>query len=154
NKVLHRDLKPANILLAKSGVVSSGLVSGGMTHETTHHAPRTTHQPKITDFGLAKLLDSDDDLTQTGAVIGTPPYMAPEQAEGRQADIGECTDIWALGVILYECLAGRPPFRGDSRTQTLEQVKRDPPPPLRHQRAEVPAELEAICLKCLEKEPS
>ncbi|HWG45492.1 MAG TPA: serine/threonine-protein kinase [Gemmataceae bacterium] len=129
NKVLHRDLKPANVLLAADGT------------------------PKVADFGLAKLLDEDDDLTYTGAVMGTPPYMAPEQAEGRQTTIGERTDIYALGVILYECLAGRPPFRGEGRSETLELVKNQSPAPPRRFRAEVSAELEAICLKCLEKRP-
>jgi hypothetical protein len=127
NRVLHRDLKPGNVLLSANGA------------------------PKITDFGLAKLLDSDDELTQSGAVMGTPAYMAPEQAEGRQSDIDGRTDVWALGAILYECLTGRPPFKGDSRSETLEQVRKRRPVPPRALRAEVPAGLEEVCLRCLEK---
>ncbi len=129
NKVLHRDLKPANVLLAADGA------------------------PKIADFGLAKLLDEDDGLSRTGDVLGTPSYMAPEQAEGRPRDIGTRTDVWALGAILYECLTGRPPFRGESRSETMELVKKQTPAPPRRFRAEVPAALEAVCLKCLEKRP-
>ena len=129
HKVLHRDLKPLNVLLTTEGV------------------------PKVADFGLAKLLDADDGLTQTGAVLGTPSYMAPEQAEGRQRDVNEQTDIYALGAILYECLTGRPPFKSDSRSETLELVKTQPPVAVRRLRAEVPAGLEAVCLKCLRKDP-
>jgi serine/threonine protein kinase len=128
HKVLHRDLKPANVLLSADGA------------------------PKVADFGLAKLLDEDDGLTRIGDVMGTPSYMAPEQAEGRH-DVAERADVWALGAILYECLSGRPPFRGESRSETMELVKKQPPVPPRRLRAEVPAELEAICLKCLEKRP-
>ncbi len=129
HRVLHRDLKPGNVLLSADGA------------------------PKVTDFGLAKLLDSDDELTQSGAVMGTPAYMAPEQAEGRQADIDERTDVWALGAILYECLTGRPPFKGESRSDTLEQVRKRRPVPPHALRAEVPAGLEEVCLRCLEKRP-
>lgn len=127
NKVLHRDLKPANVLLSADG------------------------KPKVGDFGLAKLLDEDDGLTRTGEVMGTPSYMAPEQADGRLKDIGARTDVWSLGAILYECLSGQPPFRGESRSQTMELVKREGPASLRRLRAEVPAALENVCLKCLEK---
>ncbi len=130
HRVLHRDLKPANVLLTADGA------------------------PKVTDFGLAKLLDTDDDLTHSGAVMGTPAYMAPEQADGRQSDIREWTDIWSLGVILYECLTGRAPFKGQSRSETLQRVKTQAPAPPRELRAEIPAELEVICLKCLAKEPN
>ncbi|MGH7174476.1 MAG: serine/threonine-protein kinase [Gemmataceae bacterium] len=127
HKVLHRDLKPANVLLTVAGA------------------------PKVADFGLAKLLDEDDGLTRIGDVMGTPSYMAPEQAEGRVRDVGETADIWALGAILYECLTGRPPFKGEGRGETMELVKKRPPTLPRRLRAEVPSELEAVCLKCLEK---
>ena len=130
SRVLHRDLKPANVLLGADGA------------------------PRVADFGLAKLLDADDDLTQTGVVMGTPSYMAPEQAEGRSRDVGEQTDVYALGAILYECLAGKPPFRGETRSETMELVKKQPAASLRQFRVEVPAELDAICLKCLEKQPA
>ncbi|HEX5273411.1 MAG TPA: serine/threonine-protein kinase [Gemmataceae bacterium] len=139
NHVLHRDLKPGNVLLqeAPQGLQSLGLGA-----------------PKITDFGLAKLLDADDDLTQAGAVLGTPSYMAPEQAEGRASEVREWTDVWALGAILYECLTGRPPFKCDTRSETLEQVRRAAPAPPRRLRPEVPVELERVCLACLEKDPA
>jgi serine/threonine-protein kinase len=126
--VLHRDLKPSNVLLTANGA------------------------PKVTDFGLAKLLDSDEGLTHTGAVLGTPSYMAPEQAEA-STDIGPAADLYALGAILYECLTGKPPFKSPTRTQTVELVKTQRPVPPRQLRAEVPEKLEAICLKCLEKDP-
>jgi tRNA A-37 threonylcarbamoyl transferase component Bud32 len=130
NHVLHRDLKPGNVLLTAAG------------------------EPKVSDFGLAKLLDTDDDLTAAGAVLGTPSYMAPEQAEGRASEVREGTDVWALGAILYECLTGRPPFRGETRSETLEQVRLFDPATPRQLRPDIPAELERICLKCLEKDPS
>jgi serine/threonine protein kinase/tetratricopeptide (TPR) repeat protein len=149
--VVHRDLKPANILLVSSGVVSGELSE----HSTTHHSPLTTHQPKITDFGLAVLMeDGADRLTETGTAVGTPTYMAPEQARGRKADIGPGGDIHALGVILYELLTGRPPFIGVSKLDTLLQVMRDPAVPPRRLQPGVPRDLQTICLKCLEKDPA
>jgi hypothetical protein len=108
--------------------------------------------PKITDFGLAKRLEGQGQ-TQTGQVMGTPSYMAPEQAAGRTHEVGPLADVWALGTILYEMLTGRPPFAGDSVHQTLEQVlAHDPAPPRRLERS-VPRDLETICLKCLQKDP-
>jgi WD40 repeat protein len=126
--ILHRDLKPANILLADDGT------------------------PKITDFGLAKRLDDDLGQTRTGAVMGTPSYMSPEQGAGRIHDLGPATDVYALGAILYEMLTGRPPFRGETPLDTIIQVMSDEPVPPSRLQPKVPADLETVCLKCLEKE--
>ncbi len=139
--VVHRDLKPANILL--SPLPCRGEGSG----------VRGLGTPKITDFGLARRLDSDSGETQSGAVMGTPSYMAPEQASGHANEAGPAADIYALGAILYDCLAGRPPFKGKTVVETLDQVRtQEPAPPSRWQ-ASVPLDLDTICLKCLRKEP-
>jgi aminoglycoside phosphotransferase (APT) family kinase protein len=132
--ILHRDLKPANILLDAAG------------------------QPHVTDFGLAKLLDSAKGLaasarTQSGAVLGTPGYMAPEQAGSKGKPIGPATDVWALGAILYELLSGRLPFKGATAIETLVQVASAEPVAPSRLRASCPRELDLICLKCLEKDP-
>jgi serine/threonine protein kinase len=109
----------------------------------------------IVDFGLAKRLDSDSTAwTQDGAVLGTASYMAPEQAAGQAAAAGPAVDVYALGAVLYEMLTGRPPFRGATWGQTVEQVLRDDPTPPTRSHPDVPADLEAVCLKCLEKEPA
>jgi len=145
--IVHRDLKPANIL------VSGGVVSGESS-STTHHSPLTTHNVKISDFGLAKRLDQQGaGVSRTGDILGTPSYMAPEQAGGKPEDIGPAADTYALGAILYELLTGRPPFRAATPLDTvLQVVTEDPVPPTRLQ-SKVPRDLETICLKCLAKEP-
>jgi serine/threonine protein kinase len=127
--IIHRDLKPANVLFTARGVV------------------------KIADFGLVKRLDAETACTRTGAILGTASYMAPEQAAGRTKEIGPCTDVFALGAILYESLTGRPPFRAETRELTLHQVLFEEPAWPTRLRPELPSDLEAICLKCLEKEP-
>src|SRR4029077_20593278 len=108
--------------------------------------------PKISDFGLARQLEGAADLTQSGAPVGTPSYMAPEQAEGNSRDVGPAADTYALGAILYEMLTGRPPFRAETGAETLRQViAQDPLAPSRLN-AKVPRDLETICLKCLRKD--
>ncbi|MCI0639307.1 MAG: protein kinase [Gemmataceae bacterium] len=155
--IIHRDLKPANVML-----VSGGVVSGADDDGTTHHSPLTTHQeplpltsyqPRITDFGLAKLLDGQPQQTHSGHLLGTPTYMAPEQAEGR-GQIGPAADVYALGVILYELFTGRPPFQADSGLATLLLVRKEEPVSPSRLRPKLPRDLETICLKCLEKEPT
>src|SRR5262249_33446617 len=116
--VIHRDLKPANVLLA----FSRGSPNRG--GEPRFSEPRLNEAiPKITDFGLAKRLEEDAGQTHSGAVVGTPSYMAPEQAEGRAREVGPAADVYALGAILYELLTGRAPFRAASVLETLEQVR-------------------------------
>jgi serine/threonine protein kinase len=109
--------------------------------------------PKITDFGIAKRIDVDSGPTRSGDILGTPSYMAPEQARGHLKEIGPHTDVHALGAILYECLTGRAPFRGASSLETLEQVRSQEPVPPRQLQPKCPRDLETICLKCLRKDP-
>jgi hypothetical protein len=146
--VVHRDLKPANVLLSFSrepeASADTALASGSRLNEAT---------PKITDFGLARLRD-DDGSTRSGAVVGTPRYMAPEQAAGLGREAGPAADVYALGGILYELLVGVPPFRAEGVAELLEQVRSQEPAPPRRLRPDVPRDLETVCLKCLEKEPA
>jgi serine/threonine protein kinase len=128
--IVHLDLKPANILMTADGV------------------------PKIADFGLARLIDDAGELSQSGEIVGTPSYMAPEQAAGRRSAIGPATDVHGLGSILYHLLTGRPPFRGQSVQQWIQQVLYMPPVPPSRFHPGIPRHLEAVCLKCLRKEPT
>jgi serine/threonine protein kinase/Flp pilus assembly protein TadD len=158
--VVHRDLKPANILLSgirsqESGVTSRRL--GDTLPPTAELNPDTcflTPVPKITDFGLAKLLDEDQSRTRSGAILGTPAYMAPEQAAGNSPAIGPRTDVYALGVILYEMLTGHPPFSGTTNWELLTRVLHDDPAPPSRKRARLARDLDTICLKALAKDPA
>jgi serine/threonine-protein kinase len=127
--ILHRDLKPSNILLDGAG------------------------SPHVTDFGLAKRVAAGAELTQSGAIVGSPPYMAPEQASGRRGVVTVATDVYGLGAILYTLLAGGPPFRGETAWETLEQVRERVPDPPSGINRRVDRDLQVVCLRCLEKDP-
>jgi tetratricopeptide (TPR) repeat protein/tRNA A-37 threonylcarbamoyl transferase component Bud32 len=146
--VLHRDLKPANILLNDERKTMS---NEQFQQFIVHHSSFII--PKITDFGLAKKLDDPERHTQTGAILGTASYMAPEQASGNSKDMGPAVDVYALGAILYETLTGRPPFQGATLLDTLDQVTNKEPVPPRQLQPKMPRDLETICLKCLQKDP-
>lgn len=146
--VVHRDLKPGNILLQASSSPDSRLTSGGIQLAT--HAP---WKPRVTDFGLAKRLDTDQGLTQSGDVMGTPSFMPPEQAAGKADRVGPLADVYAMGAVLYAMLAGRPPFQAANVAETLRQVSEQEPVALRLLNPAVPRDLETITHKCLEKNP-
>jgi WD40 repeat protein/tRNA A-37 threonylcarbamoyl transferase component Bud32 len=149
--IVHRDLKPANILLStKAEGPSTKPESAG----ASSLVPGPAYVPMISDFGLAKRLDEGSGQTQIGEILGTPSYMAPEQAAGRTKEIGAVTDIHALGAILYELLTGRPPFRGETSFDTVILVAQQEPVPPRILQPKVPRDLETICLKCLHKAPA
>jgi serine/threonine protein kinase len=150
--IIHRDLKPANVLLSAACGLAGAPEEGTAKPQAAGQAGSLSYQPHVTDFGLAKRTDGDSGLTATGAILGTPSYMAPEQAAARK-EITTAVDVYALGAILYECLTGRPPFRGDTPWETLLQVmERDPVPP-RTVNPQVDRDLELVCLKCLHKDP-
>ncbi len=151
---VHRDIKPANILLQKD--------EGGRMKEESANLIQfgssfilhpSSFCPKITDFGLAKRLDSSAGTTATGDILGTASYMAPEQAEGKVREVGPLSDVYSLGAVLYAALTGRPPFLGENNLETLLQVLEQEPVAPRLLNAEVPRNLQTICLKCLEKQP-
>jgi tetratricopeptide (TPR) repeat protein len=145
--IVHRDLKPGNVMLTQPRPAGSASTSGGVSLSEPLYGV-----PKIADFGLAKRLEDESGQTRSGTILGTPSYMAPEQAEGRSREVGPLADVYALGAILYELLTGRPPFRGATMWDTLDQVRhREPVPPAQLQ-PKVPRDLETICLKCLQKE--
>jgi len=155
--VLHRDLKPANILLKDEGREARG-EGREPTGENGAISPLGSRlsslTPKISDFGLAKRLKDKGNQTNSAIVMGTPSYMAPEQAGGSARSTGPATDVYALGALLYEMLTGRPPFKGESPLDTLQLVQSVEPVPPGRLQPRVPRDLETICLKCLEKETS
>jgi serine/threonine-protein kinase len=128
--VLHRDLKPSNILIDLEGA------------------------PHVTDFGLARCIETESSLTQSGLIIGTPAYMAPEQASGSRGELTEAVDVYGLGAVLYKLLTGRPPFQAETMYEILEQVRERMPTSLRQHNRAIDRNLDAICLKCLEKDPA
>ncbi len=141
--VIHRDLKPANILMSIAD-----------SHDRSAVCDPKSGIPKIADFGLAQMTQGGQTMTQTGFLVGTPGYMAPEQASGKRALVGPATDIYALGVMLYQLLTGQLPFERDSTLELLRAVTSDEPIPPRRLQPRLPRDLEAITLHCLEKEPA
>jgi hypothetical protein len=157
--VIHRDLKPANILLEGSGVRGQGSVKTVPRHSDPTPLTPCSLTPKITDFGVAKCAGGDAEApelrgpTVTGELLGTPSYMAPEQALVPRQPVGPAADVYALGAILYELLTGRPPFTGETPLATIVQVIHNEPVSVTNLQPNVPRDLETICLKCLRKDP-
>lgn len=140
--ILHRDLKPANVILSPHGGDDSP-------------AGALPFTPRLTDFGLAKLVAAGLSVTRSSTIMGTPLYMSPEQAEGAAHNIGPPTDVFALGTILYELLTGRPPWDGDSLVHVLDRIRSDEEPAAPHKvQPTVPVDLATVCLKCLRKDPA
>src|SRR5262249_32303678 len=129
-QVIHRDLKPGNVLVTADGT------------------------PKVTDFGLAKQLDVDAGQTASGAIVGTPSYMAPEQATRKARQVGPAAGVYALGALLYQLLTGRPPFKAATPLDTVLLVLAEDPVPPSRLHPKLPRDLETICLKCLQKDPA
>ncbi len=127
--ILHRDIKPGNILLDDKG------------------------EPHLTDFGLARLVETESDVTRTAEVLGTPSYMAPEQAVGNNAAVSSATDVYGLGAVLYQLLTGQPPFAGGTTYETIKLLEDTEPRPPRLLNPKVDRDLSTVCLKCLEKDP-
>ncbi|MGA7498079.1 MAG: protein kinase [Isosphaeraceae bacterium] len=147
--IVHRDLKPANILLQPTPPAENWYAASAGAIE----ANQVYGVPKVSDFGVAKRIDDGEAPGCYGGIVGTAVYMAPEQAKGQPEEIGPAADIYSLGVILYEMLTGRPPFISSSAVDVLRQLRSDPPVPPRQLRREIPRDLEAICRRCLEKDP-
>jgi serine/threonine-protein kinase len=141
--IIHRDLKPGNILL-----------TGPLSTEADRSSGVSWGAPKIADFGLARFVHAGPELTLSGTRMGTPSYMAPEQALGKVSAIGPAVDIYALGAILYEALTGHPPFEGSTAQETERRVISEEPTPPSRIRAHIPRDVETICLKCLHKNPA
>jgi serine/threonine protein kinase/predicted Zn-dependent protease len=150
-RLLATDYSPQEVASSQHTVASR---HNADPSATGYRLLATDYSPKISDFGLARRIEGDSGLTRTGAAIGTPSYMAPEQARGDRGAIGPGTDVYALGAILYECLTGRPPFRAETTTATLQQVMTDEPVPPARLNPRTPRDLETICLKCLQKQPA
>jgi WD40 repeat protein/tRNA A-37 threonylcarbamoyl transferase component Bud32 len=147
--VIHRDLKPANVLLQDQAPHTAKPPDAEPVEPG--FGPGSTLVPKITDFGLAKTVNEAGDYS-TSRIIGTPWYMSPEQAVGKE--VGPLSDVYSLGATFYECLSGRPPFRAATLMETLNQVQKEEPVPPRQLQRSIPRDVETICLKCLQKEPA
>jgi serine/threonine protein kinase len=146
--IVHRDLKPANILLHLD---ESRILKEGQVADTALFDDLLSYVPKISDFGLAMHMGNEDGSARQA--VGTPSYMAPEQARGTSGEVGPAADVYALGAVLYEMLTGRPPFQASSAEETALQVLTQEPPPPTHYQPRIPRDLETICLVCLQKNP-